>query len=213
MSDNELSRDGESPDALSRVPPTDVDPDTLEKLKQQEREEREEIEKELRAQREGLDMSNLSPSGSNDNNNTNETRDLRTPTSLPKEPPPIGLAGLEAFRREYLTSPLSNFRAGGHSLLPPFPPLAGIPHSTAAALQLAAEGGFGKGLNPPLTGPPSGGRGGMEERVHSRGATPPASTQSTPSSEFSSQQNWSFEEQFKQVSFFVSLKLKFLCLF
>ena len=154
-------------------------------------------------------MSNLSPnSGSNDNNNTNETRDLRTPTSLPKDPPPIGLAGLEAFRREYLTSPLSNFRAGGHSLLPPFPPLAGLPHSTAAALQLAAEGGFGKGLNPlnppvslggPL--PPSNTGRGMEDRVHSRGATPPASTQSTPSSEFSSQQNWSFEEQFKQVSF------------
>ena len=35
MSDNEMSRDGDSPDALSRVPPTDVDPDTLEKLKQQ----------------------------------------------------------------------------------------------------------------------------------------------------------------------------------
>merc|ERR1712018_280421 len=52
MSDTEMSRDGDSPDALSRVPPTDVDPDTLEKLKQQEREEREEIEKELRAQRE-----------------------------------------------------------------------------------------------------------------------------------------------------------------
>ena len=167
----------------------------------QEREEREEIEKELRAQREGLDMSGLSPSGSNDNNNTNETRDLRTPTSLPKEPPPIGLAGLEAFRREYLTSPLSNFRAGGHSLLPPFPPLAGIPHSTAAALQLAAEGGFGKGLNNLNPPPPNVPGRGMEERVHSRGATPPASTQSTPSSEFSSQQNWSFEEQFKQVIF------------
>ena len=37
MSDNEMSRDGDSPDALSRVPPTDVDPDTLEKLKQQVR--------------------------------------------------------------------------------------------------------------------------------------------------------------------------------
>ena len=37
MSDNEMSRDGESPDALSRVPPTDVDPETLEKLKQQVR--------------------------------------------------------------------------------------------------------------------------------------------------------------------------------
>ncbi len=35
MSDNEMSRDGDSPDALSRVPATDVDPDTLEKLKQQ----------------------------------------------------------------------------------------------------------------------------------------------------------------------------------
>ena len=32
MSDNEMP---ESPDALSRVPPTDVDPETLEKLKQQ----------------------------------------------------------------------------------------------------------------------------------------------------------------------------------
>ena len=37
MSDTEMSRDGDSPDALSRVPPTDVDPDTLEKLKQQVR--------------------------------------------------------------------------------------------------------------------------------------------------------------------------------
>ena len=158
-------------------------------------------------------MSNLSPnSGSNDNNNTNETRDLRTPTSLPKDPPPIGLAGLEAFRREYLTSPLSNFRAGGHSLLPPFPPLAGLPHSTAAALQLAAEGGFGKGLNPPASlggplPPSNSGVRGMEDRVHSRGGTPPASTQSTPSSEFSSQQNWSFEEQFKQVSYFFNISL------
>ena len=35
MSDNEMSRDGDSPDALSRVPPTDIDPETLEKLKQQ----------------------------------------------------------------------------------------------------------------------------------------------------------------------------------
>ena len=30
-----MSRDGDSPDALSRVPPTDIDPETLEKLKQQ----------------------------------------------------------------------------------------------------------------------------------------------------------------------------------
>ena len=35
ISDNEMSRDGDSPDALSRVPPTDIDPETLEKLKQQ----------------------------------------------------------------------------------------------------------------------------------------------------------------------------------
>lgn len=166
----------------------------------QSREEREEIAKELRAQREGLEaMTNLSPSGSNiDNNNGNDpSRDLsRTSLPLVKDPPPLGLAGLEAFRREYLTSPLSHLR-GGHSLLPPFPPL-GIPHSTAAALQLAAEGGFGK-----LPGAPPSGRG-LDERAHSRGATPPASTHSTPTSgsEFSSQQNWSFEEQFKQVSCF-----------
>ena len=178
----------------------------------QEREEREEIEKEFRAQREGLDMSTLSPSGSNNDNNngSNEGRDLRTPNSLAnlvKEPhPPLGLAGLEAFRREYLTSPLSHLR-GGHSLLPPFPPL-GIPQSTAAALQMAAEGGFGKQLvNAGLQSgggpgtPPSLSRPALDpDRVHSRGATPPASSHSTPTSEFSSQQNWSFEEQFKQVS-------------
>ena len=35
MSDNDFSRDGDSPDGLSRVPPTDVDPETLEKLRQQ----------------------------------------------------------------------------------------------------------------------------------------------------------------------------------
>ena len=37
MSENELSRDGDSNDAdtMSRVPPTDVDPETLEKLRQQ----------------------------------------------------------------------------------------------------------------------------------------------------------------------------------
>ena len=35
MSDNEMSRDGDSPNALSRVPATDIDPDTLEKLKKQ----------------------------------------------------------------------------------------------------------------------------------------------------------------------------------
>lgn len=140
-------------------------------------------------------MSGLSPPN-NDNNNEN-SRDLRTPNSnnFSKEPPPLGLAGLEAFRREYLTSPLSHLR-GGHALLPPFPPL-GLPHTTAAALQFAAEAGFGKHIG--LTTPS--GRGDHERtHSHSRGATPPASTHSTPSSEFSSQQNWSFEEQFKQVS-------------
>jgi len=215
MSDNEMSRDGDSPDALSRVPPTDIDPETLEKLKQQEREEREEIEKEFRAQRAGLDMSTLSPTGSNNDNNngSNEGRDLRTPNSslanLIKEPhPPLGLAGLEAFRREYLTSPLSHLQRGGHSLLPPFPPL-GLSQSTAAALQLAAEGGFGKQLHGgPLQGGMGGGSGtppisrpALGDGMHSRGATPPASQHSTPNSnsEFSSQQNWSFEEQFKQL--------------
>jgi len=41
----------------------------------------------------------------------------------------------------------------------------------------------------------------LDGGVHSRGATPPASSHSTPNSnsEFSSQQNWSFEEQFKQL--------------
>ena len=129
----------------------------------QEREEREEIEKELRAQREGLDMSSLSPSGStHDNNNGNgdpSRGDLRTPT-LSKEPPPLGLAGLEAFRREYLTSPLSHLRGGPGGLLPPFPPL-GIPSSTAAALQLAAESGFAKHLTPPGGG---GGKGDVSPR-------------------------------------------------
>lgn len=36
MSDTDvLSRDGDSPDALARVPPSDVDPETLEKLRRQ----------------------------------------------------------------------------------------------------------------------------------------------------------------------------------
>ncbi len=145
-------------------------------------------------------MSGLSPPGSNNDNNNGNGDSGRDPLPLSKEPPPLGLAGLEAFRREYLTSPLSHLR-GGHGLLPPFPPL-GIPHSTAAALQLAAEGGFGK-LNhgsPPVPRTPTVPGLDHVDRVHSRGGTPPASTHSTPSSEFSSQQNWSFEEQFKQVS-------------
>ena len=35
MSDNEYSRDGDSPDALARVPASDVDPETLDKLRRQ----------------------------------------------------------------------------------------------------------------------------------------------------------------------------------
>ena len=93
-----------------------------------------------------------------------------------KEPPPLGLAGLEAFRREYLTSPLSHLRANPN-LVPNFPSM--LP-------QLGDRSPFGKAM--PST--PGGGGGSR---------TPPTSSQSTPSSEFSSQQNWSFEEQFKQV--------------
>ena len=37
MSDNEYSRDGDSPDALARVPASDVDPETLDKLRRQVR--------------------------------------------------------------------------------------------------------------------------------------------------------------------------------
>ena len=97
----------------------------------QEREEREEIEKELRAQSETLNLirplssdegSNGAGSGKdeahkvveNTNNNTDSLL-RRSPSSSAassiKEPPPLGLAGLEAFRREYLTSPLSHLRA------------------------------------------------------------------------------------------------------
>ena len=89
----------------------------------QEREEREEIEKELRAQNEafmaaaaaaaaaggspplshlaGLNIPGLM-SATDSNGNSGSTTN--------KEPPPLGLAGLEAFRREYLTSPLSHLR-------------------------------------------------------------------------------------------------------
>jgi hypothetical protein len=35
VSDDNLSRDGDSPDTLSRVPASDVDPETLEKLRRQ----------------------------------------------------------------------------------------------------------------------------------------------------------------------------------
>lgn len=52
----------------------------------------------------------------NTNNNTDGLSLLRrSPSSSAassiKDPPPLGLAGLEAFRREYLTSPLSHLRA------------------------------------------------------------------------------------------------------
>ena len=93
----------------------------------QEREEREEIEKELRAQSETLNLIRplSSDEGSNGKDeahkvveNTNNNTDSllrRSPSSSAassiKEPPPLGLAGLEAFRREYLTSPLSHLRA------------------------------------------------------------------------------------------------------
>ena len=102
-----------------------------------------------------------------------------------KEPPPLGLAGLEAFRREYLTSPLSHLRSNPN-LVPQFPGL--LP-------QLGDRSPFGKsGSQHPGSG--SGAR------------TPPTSSQSTPSSEFSSQQNWSFEEQFKQVMYLFNYSVK-----
>lgn len=37
MSDNEFSRDGDSPDVMARVPESDVDPETLDKLRRQVR--------------------------------------------------------------------------------------------------------------------------------------------------------------------------------
>ena len=115
-----------------------------------------------------------------------------------KEPPPLGLAGLEAFRREYLTSPLSHLRGndGGvrgipPSLLPPFPPL--MPQLPGSGPMSLSESSFNRTNTnrSSLSGggtPPGGDRGGH------------GSAHSTPSSEFSSQQNWSFEEQFKQVN-------------
>ena len=115
-----------------------------------------------------------------------------------KEPPPLGLAGLEAFRREYLTSPLSHLRGGNEggvrgipsSLLPPFPPL--MPQLPGSGPMPLSESNFNRNHTnrSSLSGggtPPGGDRGGH------------GSAHSTPSSEFSSQQNWSFEEQFKQV--------------
>ena len=115
-----------------------------------------------------------------------------------KEPPPLGLAGLEAFRREYLTSPLSHLRGNDSgvrgippSLLPPFPPL--MPQLPGSGPMSLSESSFNRTNTnrSSLSGggtPPGGDRGGH------------GSAHSTPSSEFSSQQNWSFEEQFKQVN-------------
>lgn len=225
MSDNEFSRDGDSPDALSRVPPTDVDPETLEKLRQQEREEREEIERELKAQQQAReaaaaalavsnagqlnlfrDTSGDGGSGENNNGTGSTTNVSSTASSLAaaalavaasKEPPPLGLAGLEAFRREYLTSPLSHLRGNDSgirgippSLLPPFPPL--MPQLPGSGPMSLSESSFNRTNTnrSSLSGggtPPGGDRGGH------------GSAHSTPSSEFSSQQNWSFEEQFKQL--------------
>ena len=159
----------------------------------QEREEREEIEKELRAQNEafmaatvaaaggssplshlsGLNIPGLMSTATDNNGNSGGTAN--------KEPPPLGLAGLEAFRREYLTSPLSHMRSNNPNLVPSFPGL--LP-------QLGDRSPFNK-THPSTPQHLSGGGGGSR--------TPPTSSQSTPSSEFSSQQNWSFEEQFKQV--------------
>ena len=125
-----------------------------------------------------------------------------------KEPPPLGLAGLEAFRREYLTSPLSHLRGNDSgvrgippSLLPPFPPL--MPQLPGSGPMSLSESSFNRTNTnrSSLSGggtPPGGDRGGH------------GSAHSTPSSEFSSQQNWSFEEQFKQVNLNIfSLKLSY----
>ncbi len=77
-----------------------------------------------------------------------------------KDPPslPMGLAGLEAFRREYLTSPLSHLRnvtgggggpgsAGPPAFPPGFPPLL-PPGAASSAMASIAESSFGK-LHPP----------------------------------------------------------------
>eukprot|EP00096_Caligus_rogercresseyi_P014041 TRINITY_DN6589_c0_g1_i1.p1 TRINITY_DN6589_c0_g1~~TRINITY_DN6589_c0_g1_i1.p1 ORF type:complete len:538 (-),score=179.05 TRINITY_DN6589_c0_g1_i1:688-2301(-) len=95
---SEASRDGDSP--LSRLPPSDVDSETLEKLRRQEREEREEIERELRSQ------------------DSNGNKGL-----------PLGLEGLEAFRRQYLASPLSR---GFPGLLPPLPSAPEHPYKSSS---------------------------------------------------------------------------------
>lgn len=205
-----------------------------------EREERAEIEKELRAQSESLNLSTSHSSSDhrhtpNDNNNgsglaTPPPISSATPPSalsLLKDPPPLGLAGLEAFRREYLTSPLSASHLMRHSNLPGLSNLSNLPVSfpnpllptvSAANMTSIAESSFAKhlsnsNLHHQLSGLAGGGAGGGH---HGNGggapsgsssggsATPPIGGGSnaphrSPSSEFTSQQNWSFEEQFKQV--------------
>jgi len=121
-----------------------------------------------------------------------------------KEPPPLGLAGLEAFRREYLTSPLSHLRgmgslgaAGVNPLLPPFPPLL-PPLSGSPGGGLPDAGGFARS-NTNRSSLSGGGTPPSERERERGGGGGHGSAHSTPSSEFSSQQNWSFEEQFKQL--------------
>ena len=197
----------------------------------QEREEREEIEKELREQNDNslnLIRPLSSDEGSNgaaprdekghkvvDNSNNNTERiggvavDLQRRGSPPvgKEPPPLGLAGLEAFRREYLTSPLSHLRAAGSGppqFPPNFPPI--LPHPQNLMNSIAESGfglgGFGKsGSNRGPPPPSSSSSGGTPPASHATPTRSPPQQQGirSPSSEFTSQQNWSFEEQFKQV--------------
>ncbi len=126
-------------------------------------------------------------------------------------PPPLGLAGLEAFRREYLsTSPLSHLRgvaaaaaansAAAAAPFPPnFPPIR--PHPTQNLMNSIAESGFGLGgLGKRSSGgPPSSASTPPAASSQPTRSPPTSSNIRSPSSEFTSQQNWSFEEQFKQV--------------
>ena len=107
------------------------------------------------------------------------------------------------------TSPLRS------SLMPPnFPPILPHPQNLMNSI---AESSFGLGksgllpklptsLSGPLPGHPPGGGGGgpppphPPKQVTTPTRSPPRHNSRTPpSNEFTSQQNWSFEEQFKQV--------------
>ena len=101
------------------------------------------------------------------------------------------------------TSPLRS------SLMPPnFPPI--LPHPQNLMNSIAESSfGLGKGsLLPklptsgpplgPLPPPPSAASGGAKQ-VTTPTRSPPRHNNRSPSAEFTSQQNWSFEEQFKQV--------------